>query len=84
MLCTQHAAHVLYIGYTAYVQYMRKGTAAVLWANHLTHSTTAMSQILFNVIPFKLANDASVLTPQKCAGLDDVPVLRVWLLGHWL
>ena len=30
-----------------------------------THSTTAMSHILLSVIPFKLASDASVLTPQK-------------------
>ena len=31
-----------------------------------THNTTAISQIRLSVIPFKLASDASVLTPQKC------------------
>ena len=45
--------------------------AAVLWAKSFTHSTTAISHSLFNVIPFKLANDASVLTPQKCLNPSD-------------
>ena len=36
-----------------------------------THNTTAMSQILFSVIPFKLASDANVLTPQKCVYLSN-------------
>ena len=40
-----------------------------------------MSHILFNVIPFKLASDASVLTPQKRiypSGRMHASVVRVY------
>jgi hypothetical protein len=57
----------------------------------MTHNTTAMSHILFSVIPFKLASDASVLTPQKCVGLYDpdpgypcIPIVLVSVLVYGL